>query len=143
MTRIPCIDPIVVRTTEGTVYPTISDADIIESKVLAIFNRTHILHRDLVDIFLYRDQLRPDSGVRLAAKLKSLSVAPSTIKARIDDLRKNKAYHARAIQEVVDTQLDTAAANQLRDAGGGKMIGEEVLKALDSLLSDVFPNREG
>jgi hypothetical protein len=135
LTHIACADPVIVRTAAGTIYPTVSDGDMIESKVLAIFNRTHLRHRDLVDVFLFRDQLPPDSARRLAAKLKALDIPAAAVEQRMADLRKNEAYHARAIQEVIDTQLDPAAADQIKDAGGGAMILAAALTALSAVLT--------
>jgi hypothetical protein len=134
ITRIACADPVIVRTADGTIYSTVSNGDMIESKVIAIFNRMYLRHRDLVDIFLFRDQFLPNSDRRLAAKWRTMDIPASAVDQRMDDLRKNKAYHACAVQEVIDTQLDPAAANQIGDAGGGKMIVEDVLKVLASLL---------
>lgn len=134
VTRIPCADPVIVRTAGGTIYPTVSDADMIESKVVAIFNRTHLRHRDFVDLFLFRDRLRPDSASRLAAKFKVLGLANSVLADRMADLQAHQAYHARAIEEVVDTQLDDAAADQIRDAGGGEIVLSAVLDSLTALV---------
>lgn len=142
ITRIACADPVIVRTADGTIYSTVSNGDMIESKVIAIFNRMYLRHRDLVDVFLFRDQVLPDSDRRLAAKLKALDIPASSVDKQMDDLRNNKAYHARAIQEVVDTQLDLAAADQIRDAGGGKMMMEDVLKVLVSLLPQGSSNHK-
>src|SRR5205807_8358425 len=61
ITRIVCLDPPTIRTAGGTVHSTPSDADVIEGKVIAVLNRTFLQHRDLVDLFLYPDSLRPDS----------------------------------------------------------------------------------
>lgn len=141
LTHIACADPVIVRTADGTIYSTVSNGDMIESKVLAIFNRVHLQHRDLVDVFLFRDQFLPDSGRRLAAKLKTLDIPSSDVACRMDDLRKNKIYHARAVQEVVDAQLDFPAADQIKDAGGGVMVLEEVLNVLGPLM--LKPSPEG
>jgi hypothetical protein len=137
ISRIVCADPIIVRTADGTLYPTVSDADMIESKVIAIFNRLYLQHRDLVDVFLFSDRFQPASGPRLAAKLKELGVPQGALDDRMADLRKYPAYHARAVQEVVDTQLDSAAADQIRDVGGGEAVLSAVLDRLTSLLEQV------
>lgn len=134
VTRIACADPVIVRTADGTIYPTASDADMIESKVIAVFNRAYLQHRDLVDVFLFRSKLPADSGRRLAQKMKALDIPASAVEQRMADFRKHTVYHARAIQEVLDTQLDPAAAAQLKDAGGGQMVFETVLGVLFSLV---------
>ena len=56
VTQIVCLDPSIIRTAGGTVHPTPSDADLIESKVIAVLNRIFLQHRDLVDIFLLGQQ---------------------------------------------------------------------------------------
>ena len=68
VTRIVCLDPPTIRTAGGTVHPTPSDADLIESKIIAVLNRVFLQHRDLVDIFFYGDELRPDSAARIERK---------------------------------------------------------------------------
>jgi hypothetical protein len=139
LTRIACADPVAIRTADGTIYPTVSDADMVESKVIAIFNRLQLRHRDLVDVFLFRNQLRTDSASRLAAKSKDLAIPGSAITERMADFRNHQAYHARALQDVVDAQLEPAAAAQIRDVGGGVGILSETLRVLESL----FPAEAG
>lgn len=131
LTRIMCADPIVVRTVGGAIYPTVSEADMIESKIIAVFNRRELRHRDLVDVFLFQDQLVRDAQQRLEAKLQTLGIPLSVVEQRTSDLRRHGAYHAKAIQEVIDTQLDPAAAAQIHEAGGGKTVHDAVLAVLD------------
>jgi predicted nucleotidyltransferase component of viral defense system len=131
LTRIVCADPVVVRTVGGTIYPTVSEADMIESKVIAVLNRGELRHRDLVDVFLFQDQLARDSSQRLEAKLQTLGIPRSVVEQRTSDLRRNGAYHARAIQEVIDTQLDLVPVAQINEAGGGKTVLDAVLVVLD------------
>lgn len=130
ITRIACVDPIEVRTAGGTIYATASEGDMIESKVLAILNRINLRHRDIVDMFLFQDRFLPDSDRRLAGKLRALKIGQSDVRKRISDLHEHEIHHARAVQEIIDTQLDTTAANQLNDAGGGKMILDRVVTLL-------------
>jgi hypothetical protein len=131
LTRIACADPVAVRTVGGTIYPTVSEADMIESKVIAVLNRRELRHRDIVDVFLFQDRLVRAWRRRLAAKLRTLCIPGSAVKSRISSLRQHAAYHVRAIQEIIDTQLDPAAAGQLNEAGGGKTVLETVLGVLD------------
>jgi Nucleotidyl transferase AbiEii toxin, Type IV TA system len=130
ITRIVCLDPPTIRTAAGTVHATLSDADLIESKVIAVLNRLFLQHRDLVDIFLYRDNLLPDSPARLKGKLASLQLGPETIAARINDLRRHPEYHAVAIQKVIDEQMQATVAEQMNSAGGGRTVLESVLSVL-------------
>lgn len=130
LTRIVCADPIIVRTAGGTVYQTASDGDMIESKIVAIVNRTVLRHRDIVDLFLFQNRLLPDSGRRIAAKLRTLKIPHSAILTVVADLLKHKDYHAKAVQAVLDTQVDAAAAAHLNDAGGGMMVLDAALQLL-------------
>lgn len=126
ITKVPCADPTEVRTVDGIIYPTLSDADLIESKIIAVFGRRIMEHRDLVDIFLFAGKLTLDSPGRLKRKLEA-KVANEDVRNRLDDLQAHAAYHARAIQAVVDIQLDREAADNINAAGGAKMILERVL----------------
>lgn len=134
ITRVACVDRAEVRTVEGTVYPTLSDADAIESKILAVFNRPHLQHRDLVDVFLFRDKLLPESPSRLAQKLRTLEIAAEDVTRVLDDLDKHADYHAKALQAIVDGQLDPVSAKNVDAAGGGRMILEQAVSLLRSNL---------
>jgi hypothetical protein len=130
VTRIICLDPPTIRTAAGTVHPTPSDADVIESKVIAVLSRIFLQHRDLVDLFLYGDKLRPDSPARLKEKLAKLPLHPESVAARLKDLRENPDYHATAIQKIIDEQMDETVAQQMNAGGGGRTVLESVLNLL-------------
>jgi hypothetical protein len=134
VTRIACIDPIAVRTAGGTVYATASEGDMIESKVIALFNRASLQHRDILDLFLFRDHFLIDANRRLKQKFLTLGFAPADITLQMQELIRNRDYHAKAIQAVIDMQLATDSAAQLDDAGGGAMVFEEVMKILKKIL---------
>lgn len=135
VTCIKCADQIEVRTVGGTIYATASEADMIESKVIAILSRITLRHRDILDVFLFQDRFRPDSAQRLKAKLQALRMKDNDLEEKMCDLRKNSDYHARTIQEVIDTQLDVEAAAQLNDAGGGRMVLNAVMNILNRYIS--------
>jgi len=130
VTRILCLDPSTIRTADGTVHPTPSDADLIESKVIAILNRLVLQHRDLVDIFLYGDNLRPDSPARLEQKLARMELRPETISQRLKDLQQNREYHAAAIQKVIDEQMESTVAQQMNSGGGGAAVLDSALNLI-------------
>jgi hypothetical protein len=130
VTRILCLDPPTIRTAGGTVHPTPSDADLIESKVIAVLNRIFLQHRDLVDLFLYGDKLRPDSPARLQQKLAKMQVGPETVARRLQDLQGNRDYHATAIQKVIDEQMDSTALQQMNAGGGGRAILDAALNLI-------------
>ena len=132
ITTIVCADSVTIRTVAGTVYATVSDADMIESKIIAILNRTVLQHRDIVDVFLFQDSLLSDSKQRLQTKMNSLMISEKRVAKRISDLRQHQEYHARAVQAIIDMQLDSAVANQLNDAGGGEMILLAVLPIIEN-----------
>ena len=138
ITRIIRADPVTIRTVEGTVYATVSDADMIESKLIAILNRTILKHRDIVDVFLFQNRFTPESKQRLQDKIQTLAIPPEKLEKRISDLQTHHDYHVRAIQTVMDTQLAAASATQLNDAGGGEIILTFVLE----ILKGCFENRE-
>jgi predicted nucleotidyltransferase component of viral defense system len=133
--KILCLDPPIIRTADGTIHATASEADLIESKIIAIFNRTFLQHRDLLDVFLYHAKLRPDSNKRLKQKLKKLHVASEAIQARLRDFENNFPYHAKAIQKIVEEQMGVVAAAQIGAAGGGKTILKDVTQVLGKVLA--------
>jgi hypothetical protein len=130
ITRILCLDPPTIRTAEGTVHATPSDADVTESKVIAVLNRPFLQHRDLVDLFLYADKLRPDSPARLKRKLAKLRLPPRSVAARLRDLNDHRDYHATAIQKVIDQQVETTVARQMKAGGGGRTVLDSALALL-------------
>jgi len=134
ITRIICEDPIEVRTVGGTIYATVSEGDMIESKVIAIFGRIPLRHRDIVDVFLYQDRFHPHSAERLKSKLHALRMNADDIGEKMRAFKNFPDYHARAIQEVIDTQLDLEEADQLNDSGGGRMVFHTVIRILNRYL---------
>lgn len=135
VTRITCRDNVEVRTAGGTIYATASEGDMIESKVIAILGRITMRHRDIVDVFLFQDRFPSDSAQRLKSKLHTLSMNGNDIEKKIRDLRGSSDYHAKATQEVIDTQLDPGAAAQLNTSGGGGMVLDTVIGILNRYIS--------
>src|SRR5271157_4525319 len=127
VTQIVCLDPPTIRTAAGTVHPTPSDADLIESKVIAVLNRIFLQHRDLVDIFLFGDKLRPDSPGRLKQKVVRMELRPESVARRLKDLQENRHYHAAAIQKVIAEQMDATVAQQMNFGGGGRAVLDAAL----------------
>lgn len=134
VTRITCADPVEVRTAGGTIYATASEGDMIESKVIAILDRITLRHRDIIDVFLFQDRFRSDSAPRLKSKLRALGMSDRDIQQKMRDLQEHSDYHAKATQEVIDTQLDPEAAAQLNDSGGGGMVLDKVLSILNRYI---------
>ena len=135
ITRIVCFDEATVRTADGVVYRTASDGDMIEGKILALFSRTLMEHRDLVDIFLFANHLGEDSPKRIGKKLATLRIESEVIQERLADFVKHRAYHVRAVDDVVSSQLDSGAAASIQSAGGGGVVLDAVLGMLRQRLN--------
>ena len=134
ITRIICLDPPAARTISGVVYPTASDADLIEAKVIALLNRRVIEHRDLCDLFLFSSHLVPDAPDRLRTKLSRLGVSEEMLGRRLGELRDHSDYHVRAIDAVINGDLDAPVAASIRAAGGGRIVLETVRRLLADKL---------
>ncbi|MFO7870184.1 MAG: hypothetical protein R6V03_01990 [Kiritimatiellia bacterium] len=137
VTRITCADAVEVRTLGGTVYATVSEADMIEGKVLAIFGRITLRHRDMVDVFLFQDRFRPDSAERLKSKLRAMRITDDKVEKRMRDLRENSDRYGKSIQAVIDAQIDRETGPQLNDSGGGEMVLDRVIDILNRYMSNV------
>lgn len=133
ITRIVCLDAPAARTSQGVIYPTASDADLIESKVIALFNRIVTEHRDFCDIYLFADHFAPDAAKRLRTKFTILGIPQQIIAQRLSELRTNADYHSRQIQSVITDQLEVVAAANIQAAGGAKMVFDQVLDVLHRL----------
>jgi hypothetical protein len=135
ITRIPRLDPPLVRTVMGTVFLTVSDADMIESKILALFSRDFVRVRDVLDVFLFHDALPANARERLRQKLSGLALGPAEVRERWAALQVNRVVHERALERLLAEQVDPAVAANLRAAGGAGTIYDTVLR----LLIDAFP----
>ena len=134
ITSIPLADMPAVRTVAGTVFRTVSDADMIESKLLALLNRSFLRVRDILDVFLFQDSLLADSDRRLSEKLQMLSVSPQNAAKGLRRIEAQRIVHVREIERILEDQVDPPAADNLRDAGGGAMIWEAVMHRLEEVL---------
>lgn len=137
ITSIPCMDAPVVRTVAGIVYLTASDADMIESKVIALFNRPFLAERDIVDLFLFQDGFVHDSARRLKAKFTGLHMSPESVSGRCGRMLVNRSVHMRAVEEIIANQIDEAVAANLKISGGGGMIFDNVVAMLKDKLTIV------
>ena len=135
ITRIPHLDPPAVRTVAGTVFLTVSDADMIESKIIALLQRTFTRSRDILDVFLFQDTLRADASPRLAQKFDGLSLSPVDVAERLGKLHANRPLHLREIEQLLSEQVDPAVAANLRVAGGAEMIWEAAMRLLADALT--------
>jgi hypothetical protein len=106
----------------------------VEGKVVTVFNRTILQHRDLVDLFLFSSHLGANSGARVRQKLSIAGVGEPDVRKQIEDFVKHRAYHIRAIEEVVAGQLDSPAARNIQDSGGGATVLDALLALLRERL---------
>lgn len=127
ITRIPCMDPPVVATVAGTVHLAASDADMVESKVLAVFLRSPSAARDFVDLFFFRERFHPDAGKRLVFKCRELRLDPSWMDETWRRIRARRALIEAGIDRVISEQVDSAVADNLRLAGGAGMVCAEAM----------------
>jgi hypothetical protein len=134
ITSIVRLDPPIVRTKAGTVFLTVSDADMIESKVLALLNRRFVRVRDALDLFLFQDALRTDAPQRLSLKLKEVNLPLAEAAERLEKLQANRVVHVREMDRLLAEQVSPTVAANLRAAGGGVMIWDSVMR----LLGDIF-----
>jgi len=130
------LDPPEVRTAEGVIYPTLSDADLIENKVIAIMNRIFIQARDMLDIFLFQSSFLPESPRRIKEKLKHLSIKPESAKQKLEKIEGNRVIYVNALKKIIEEQVESPAAENLRSAGGAPFVFDQVLKILKRLVID-------
>jgi hypothetical protein len=135
ITCVARLDAPVVRTIAGTVFLTVSDADMIESKVLAFLNARFCRVRDALDVFLFQDALRADAPARLSRKLAGLPMTLAEAIEKLDQFEASRRVHVREIERLLDEQVMPAVAANLRAAGGAAMVWDFVMRLLRNTLS--------
>jgi hypothetical protein len=115
--NIPCADSPETRTLRGTVYLSVSDEDVIESKILSVMG-PRVAVRDLVDLALYESALRPDSRDRVLTKLEQLHPSPVSIEAGVARLRRDLERYVASATQIIKSQMDPASARQILDHDG-------------------------
>jgi len=130
ITRIRCVDGLTVKTMDGVAYPTPSDQDMIENKIIAVFARSFLQHRDLVDVFMFANHLAASSPQRIDAKLTEMEIDRGRMVKRLGDLAAGRDYHSGAIGDLIDTQVEAGAAANLVLGGGGAMVFDRVIEIL-------------
>ena len=136
ITRVARLDAPMVRTVAGTVFLTVSDADMIESKILAFLNGRFCRVRDVLDVFLFQDALRPDAPARLSQKLRNLALPPADAIAALDRFQTNRAVHVRELERLLGEQVAPAVAANLDVAGGARMIWDSAMRLLRDNLTN-------
>lgn len=84
---------------------------------------------------MFSSHLLENSSERIAQKLKLISLPPERVQERLGAIIDARAYHVRAIEEVIEQQFDKTVAGNLKLAGGGAMILDSVYKILVDRLS--------
>lgn len=135
LTQVACFDDPEGRTVDARLYLTASEQDLIENKVVALFNRTFTQARDFVDIFLFESHLGPDSAPRIRRKLEALSYASEDSGRKLDILKRNKSVIVRNIDAVLETQFSADDAERFARAGGGEMMFSRVLTVVEERLA--------
>ena len=130
---ITCLDKPETRITRGTVYLTASDADMVESKILALMSRIYSQDRDLLDLYLFGDLLLPESANRLQQKMKTLTIDRGELTKAIESLQKNRSVHIRNLDKIIDERVDKNMQDTLRMNGGAASIFDSALKILSDL----------
>ena len=74
------------------------------------------------------------NGNQVSCPVRSGSVGPDVIDRKMKDFSEHSAYHAKAIQAVIDSQLDPVAAANIAAAGGAGMILERVVQILEKMV---------
>ena len=117
-----------------------SDCDMIESKVIALVSSVFIRDRDIVDIFLFESFFTKDSPGRIARKLKNMSLGVSTVSKRIHELIQQRDVRIKAIQRIIDEQVERAQAETIAAGGGAAIVFDRTVKVVTErmkLLQDV------
>lgn len=134
VTRIVCLDKPIVRTVDGVIYLSASDADMAESKVVALFARQSVAERDMVDVFLFQDRFLADSAGRARRKLGAVRLTEEAVAAALKKFAADRALHVRNINAIIAGQLDPQAAANIRKAGGAAMVFDQVMSILEDRL---------
>ncbi|MCA9184675.1 MAG: hypothetical protein R3E01_19915 [Pirellulaceae bacterium] len=130
ITPIPCFDRPTVRTVAGTVFLTTSDADMIESKVVAIICRRFVQARDILDLFLFQSTLKGDSDTRVLEKFRGLSLSAKDVRDRLGHLDDMSSVHIREVDQIIASQVEPSVGSNLLTAGGAPMIWEAVMDVI-------------
>jgi hypothetical protein len=136
LTIISCLDRPVTRTVNGTVFLTASDADMVESKMLSLILRSNIKQRDILDLFLFKSSLAPDYALRLQRKMNTLHIVPDAMEKLRESLIKNRPVHIKALDGILNTQVDSSARLAIKMTGGAKFIFETTLAIVDKYCKE-------
>lgn len=130
---IPCLDSPETRTVAGTIYLTASDADMVESKIISLMSRSYFQIRDVVDLYLFKNYLLPESMDRVKRKMSSCGLNREHADKLTKDLQNNRAYYIRNLEKVIDERIDKNMASLIRMNNGVNSILDYTLEVLRKL----------
>jgi len=130
LTKITFIDKPETRTINGTIYLTVSDADMVESKILALLLRVYKQERDLIDLFLFKSSLADNVSQRLHQKMSKLGLALRDLEKLIASLKDNRSRHIKVLNQILETQVEEGAQQAIKMGGGAGSIFDTVLSVL-------------
>ena len=134
---ISCLDKPEVRVISGTVYLTASEADMVESKFLALLSRLFFQNRDLLDLFLFKDFLLSNSADRIRDKMKMLNLNPDEITNLIDSLQKNRSVHIKNLGKIIDERVDENIRDKIKMNDGIVSVFNSVLEIIINLSNQI------
>jgi hypothetical protein len=70
----------------------------------------------------------------LATKFRKLKINPASVASQVTQMRHNRARHAKALDRIIEEQVDSSSAANLKSAGGGAMIVDRVMELLAERL---------
>jgi predicted nucleotidyltransferase component of viral defense system len=137
ITCIDCIDKPTTRTKDGVIYLTATNQDMIESKIISLLCRIPTQERDFLDIFLFKSQLSKDSPERVLQKLEKKHLDLAKAHSTLEQIVNDKKYHVKNVSELIESQLDVDAANQLNQAGGAGVVFDGVINSVQAILTSL------
>jgi hypothetical protein len=134
ITSVPCLDRPVMKTVDGVGYLSVSDVDMVESKVLALFLRHRVEARDMVDVYFFSSAFLPDSAGRLREKAERCGLREAAVREDLRAMVAGREKHVRAIRGVLGDQVDPSVVQQVELAGGPAMVFDAVMDRLRALI---------
>jgi len=96
--------------------------------------RVYLQDRDLLDLYLFRDFLLPESAKRLQQKMEMLHIHPDELSNLIGSLQKKRSVHLKNLDKIIDERVDKNMQSVIRMTGEGVVsIFNSVLEILNSL----------
>ena len=104
ITNVARLDARWFALSQAPLFLTVSDADMIESKILAFLNAPFCRVRDVLDIFLFQDALQSDASSPLSQKLK-ISLCRLWVRSPARSVETNRAIQLREMKQLLGEQV--------------------------------------